>query len=70
MWRGPYMDPSVLMALGAYLLVLLVAQAARHRGEPTPFRSGFAWGLRAATLALAVLLAPPDVGQPFIYFQF
>jgi alginate O-acetyltransferase complex protein AlgI len=70
MWRGPYMDPSVLMALGAYLLVLLVARAARHRGEPTPFRSGFAWGLRAATLALAVLLAPPDVGQPFIYFQF
>jgi alginate O-acetyltransferase complex protein AlgI len=70
MWHGPYLDPSVVMALGAYTLVLLAAQAAKHRGEPTPFRSGFAWGLRAATLALAALLAPPDLGQPFIYFQF
>jgi hypothetical protein len=47
-----------------------MANATRLRGEPTPFRNGFAWGLRAATLLLAVLLAPPDTGQPFIYFQF
>jgi alginate O-acetyltransferase complex protein AlgI len=70
MWLGTYTDPSVLMALGAYGAVLLAAAAVRHRGEPTPFREGFAWGLRAATLVLAVLLAPPDLGQPFIYFQF
>jgi alginate O-acetyltransferase complex protein AlgI len=70
MWRGPYTDPSVLMALAAYAMVLLVAQAAKYRGEPTPFRTGVAWGLRAATLVLAVLLAPPDLVQPFIYFQF
>lgn len=70
MWVGTYTDPSVLMGLSAYAAVLLVAAAAREVGRPTPFREGFAWGLRAATLALAVLLAPPDTGQPFIYFQF
>jgi hypothetical protein len=70
MWHGPYLDPSVVMALGAYALVLFAAQVAKYRGEPMPFRSGFAWGLRAATLALAALLASPDLGQPFIYFQF
>ncbi|HJZ58180.1 MAG TPA: MBOAT family O-acyltransferase [Gemmataceae bacterium] len=70
MWIGTYTDPSVLMALGSYAGVLLMASSTRLRGEPTPFRNGFAWGLRAATLLLAVLLAPPDTGQPFIYFQF
>ena len=70
MWHGPYLDPSVVMALGAYALVLFAARVARYGGEPTPFRAGFAWGLRAATLALAALLASPDLGQPFIYFQF
>ena len=70
MWSGTYTDPSVLMGLGSYGMVLLVASAARFRGEPTPFRTGFAWGVRVATLLLAVLLASPDSGQPFIYFQF
>jgi D-alanyl-lipoteichoic acid acyltransferase DltB (MBOAT superfamily) len=70
MWHGPYLDPSVVVALGAYALVLLAARVAKYRDEPTPFRSGFGWGLRAATLALAALLASPDLGQPFIYFQF
>ncbi|HEX3148707.1 MAG TPA: MBOAT family O-acyltransferase [Gemmataceae bacterium] len=70
MWSGTYTDPSVLMGIGSYALILFVALAAKTRGEPTPFRSGLAWGLRVATLLLAVLLAPPDVGQPFIYFQF
>jgi alginate O-acetyltransferase complex protein AlgI len=70
MWSGTYTDPSVLMALGSYAAVLLVASATKCRGEPTPYRTGLAWGLRAATLLLAVLLAPPDTGQPFIYFQF
>jgi D-alanyl-lipoteichoic acid acyltransferase DltB (MBOAT superfamily) len=70
MWSGTYTDPSVLMALGSYAVVLFVATAARFRPEPTPFRNGFAWGVRVATLTLAVLLAPPDLGQPFIYFQF
>jgi D-alanyl-lipoteichoic acid acyltransferase DltB (MBOAT superfamily) len=69
-WSGTYTDPSVLMALSAYAAVLLVAVAAKELRATTPFREGFAWGLRAATLALAVLLAPPDLGQPFIYFQF
>ncbi|HKB04490.1 MAG TPA: MBOAT family O-acyltransferase [Gemmataceae bacterium] len=70
MWSGTYTDPSVLMALGSYAAVLLIASATRSRGEPTPYRLGLDWGLRAATLLLAVLLAPPDTGQPFIYFQF
>lgn len=70
MWLGTYADPSVCMALGAYAGVLLLAQAAKYRAQPTPFRTGFAWGLRAATLCLAVLLAPPPGKQPFIYFQF
>jgi alginate O-acetyltransferase complex protein AlgI len=70
MWNGTYTDPSVFMALAAYAMVLLVTAAVRLRPEPAPFRTGFAWGVRAATLALAVLLAPPDLGQPFIYFQF
>ena len=51
MWSGTYTDPSVLMALGSYAAILVVASAARYRGEPTAFRTGFAWGLRAATLA-------------------
>ena len=70
MWQGPWMDPSIGMALASYALVLLVAQAARNREQPSPFQTGVGWGLRAATLVLAVLLSPPDLVQPFIYFQF
>jgi alginate O-acetyltransferase complex protein AlgI len=70
MWHGTYTDPSVMMALGSYAAILLVATAARTRGEPTAFRTGIGWGLRAATLLLAILLASPANKQPFIYFQF
>ena len=70
MWSGPYTDPSVLMALAAYAMVVVMAYAGRRMSLPDQFRTGFAWGLRAATLVLAALLAPPDLGQPFIYFQF
>jgi alginate O-acetyltransferase complex protein AlgI len=70
MWTGTYTDPSVLMGLGSYVAILLVATTARFRSEPTAFRTGFAWGLRAATLLLAALLATPGEKQPFIYFRF
>ena len=70
MWSGTYTDPSVLMALSSYAAILLVAQAGKLLGGSNEFRAGFGWGLRAATLLLAVLLAPPPGKQPFIYFQF
>jgi D-alanyl-lipoteichoic acid acyltransferase DltB (MBOAT superfamily) len=70
MWSGTYTDPSVLMALGAYAVIVLVATWAMRDGETTPFRRGLAWGVRITTLLLTLLLAPPASKQPFIYFQF
>jgi D-alanyl-lipoteichoic acid acyltransferase DltB (MBOAT superfamily) len=70
MFSGTYTDPSVLIALGSYSAILLVARAARLGRETTPFERGLAWGVRMTTLILAVFLAPPASKQPFIYFQF
>jgi D-alanyl-lipoteichoic acid acyltransferase DltB (MBOAT superfamily) len=70
MWSGTYTDPSVLMALSSYAAILLIASVGKLFAGTGAFRNGFEWGLRAATLLLAVLLAPPPGKQPFIYFQF
>lgn len=70
MWSGTYTDPSVLMALSSYAAILLVARAGKSLSGAGAFRNGFEWGLRAATVLLATLLAPPPGKQPFIYFQF
>ncbi|MSR53408.1 MAG: MBOAT family protein [Gemmataceae bacterium] len=70
MWSGTYRDPSVLLALGSYAAILLVAWSGKPRGQATAFHTGFAWGLRFATIILVLVMAPPASKQPFIYFRF
>jgi len=70
MWNGTYRDPSVLLALGSYAAILLVAWAGKQRGQSTAFHTGFAWGLRVTTIILVLIMAPPTNKQPFIYFRF
>jgi len=70
MWIGTYRDPSVILALGSYAAILLIAWLGKPQGKPTPFQTGFGLGIRVTTLVLAILLSPPILQQPFIYFQF
>jgi D-alanyl-lipoteichoic acid acyltransferase DltB (MBOAT superfamily) len=75
MWGGPWADPAVWLALGLYVLLLWSAEVCRRLADragevQTAFATGAVWGVRLATLALAVLIAPSGAKSPFIYFQF
>ncbi len=75
MWGGPWCDPAVWLALGLYLVLMGAADACRRLasrpGElQNSFAGGAVWGVRIATVMLAVLIAPSGAQSTFIYFQF
>ena len=75
MWGGPWCDPAVWLALGLYVVLMGAADVGRRfAARPGEVRGAFAtgavWGVRFATLMLAVLIAPSGTKPPFIYFQF
>jgi D-alanyl-lipoteichoic acid acyltransferase DltB (MBOAT superfamily) len=64
------LDRPLLVLAAAYVVVSLVVAALERWAKGEAFVVGMHWGLRAAVLLLAVLLAPGGSAQPFIYFQF
>jgi alginate O-acetyltransferase complex protein AlgI len=76
---GGSADVSLWLLLAAYGALVLAARRAgglpaleRLASRPVlaPLARGFAWGLAAAALVLALLLSPGGERPPFIYFQF
>lgn len=63
-------DPSLLVLGAGYALVSLLVAALERWVKGEAFVAGVRWGLRAAVLLLAALLAPGGAAPPFIYFQF
>jgi hypothetical protein len=74
MFGGPWADPAVWAAVvlyGAFVWAAGVCQRVAVRGEDrAAFGAGAVWGVRFATIALAVMLAPEGTKAAFIYFQF
>jgi D-alanyl-lipoteichoic acid acyltransferase DltB (MBOAT superfamily) len=71
---GQAADASLLVLLAAYGLFVWLAHLAKARrfdaSALEPVRGGFTWGVSAALLLLALLLAPSGEAPAFIYFQF
>lgn len=63
-------DPSLYLLLAGYTVVSLLACWLERWSREWEFADGCRWGLRLATLTLAVLLSPGGTAAPFIYFQF
>ncbi len=77
---GASADRSLWLLLGLYGLLVWAGHQCGKRIDveqlhhapdlASPLVRGFAWGLGAMLLVLAVLLAPAGEKPPFIYFQF
>ena len=76
MWHGRIADGSLWgVLLGYAAAVAAWTWLWRHAGELRdaswrPAAVGCQWGLCAALVLLALLLAPGGQAAPFIYFQF
>jgi D-alanyl-lipoteichoic acid acyltransferase DltB (MBOAT superfamily) len=75
LFAGGSGDLSLWLLLGLYAPLAWVGYRgitlpALTRLRPVPFFQGFAWGIAAMLLLLAVLLTPTGAKPPFIYFQF
>ena len=64
------LDRPLLVLAAAYVVTSLAVAALERWAKGEAFVAGVRWGLRAAVLLLAALLAPGGSAQPFIYFQF